>query len=69
MYRYLLGLSKDAQNLNAEQVMDRILGITKDGVVMEDEHDDGAGMEDVDPNNLPTLNSPCGMLLKISQNI
>lgn len=53
VYRYLLGLSKDAQNLNAEQVMDRILGITKDGVVMEDEHDDGAGMEDIDPNNLP----------------
>lgn len=50
VHDFLVGLAKEAQVQNAEQIIDRILGITKEGVVMADEHDDGAGMEDEDLN-------------------
>ena len=47
VHRFLLGLAKDAQILNAEQVLDRILGVTKDKVTMADEHDDGPSEEEL----------------------
>ncbi len=50
VHDFLVGLAKEAQVQNAEQIIDRILGITKEGVVMADEHDDGAGLEDEEMN-------------------
>jgi DNA helicase II / ATP-dependent DNA helicase PcrA len=50
IHGFLVELARDAQVLNVEQVMDKILGITKEGVIMEDEHDDGAGYDEVNPN-------------------
>jgi DNA helicase II / ATP-dependent DNA helicase PcrA len=43
--QYLIDLGKLAQTSNVEQVIDEILGISKENTIMEDEKDDGAGIE------------------------